>query len=135
MSEVQSRPPPTRGRSSARGGRGGSRGGGRAGYRQSNGDHTTTTKEEQELDMIADQGEIGEMKKQWGSELGALKELFPDWTDVDLLLALQETNGDLERTVVHITEGNVSQFSDVKKKTKDRARSKVKDSSAAAADP
>jgi len=55
--------------------------------------------------MIADQGEIGEMKKQWGSELGALKELFPDWTDVDLLLALQETNGDLERTVVHITEG------------------------------
>jgi len=55
--------------------------------------------------MIADQGELGEMKKQWSSELVTLKDFFPDWTDVDLLLALQETNGDLERTVVHITEG------------------------------
>ncbi|KAF2096981.1 hypothetical protein NA57DRAFT_57592 [Rhizodiscina lignyota] len=144
MSEVQSRPAP-RGRSSARGGRGGPRGGARGASRHVNGDHKATA----DIDTSADQGEIGEMKKHYLSEVAVLKEMFPDWTDVDLVFALEETNGDLPSTIERITEGtcplpnhsckflftgNVSQFAEVSKKSKDRARSKVKDSSAGATD-
>ena len=71
------------------------------------------------------------MKKQYASELVMLKELFPDWTDVDLVFALQETDGDVPATVEHITQGSVSQFAEVKS-TKDRARSKVKETSTTA---
>lgn len=104
MSEVQSRAA-TRGRgSSARGGRGGfaSRGGrssGTAGY--SNGDETEQTASE----SLEDQGELGRLKKQYANELSTLKELFPDWTDEDLVFALQETGGDVQNTVENITEG------------------------------
>jgi len=101
MSEVQSRPA-TRGRSSARGGRGGypSRGP-RSNSKQTNGDHYGST----HVDTSADQGELGELKRQYLSQLTTLKELFPDWADVDLLLALQETDGDLQSTIERITEG------------------------------
>ncbi|KAF2644600.1 hypothetical protein P280DRAFT_535153 [Massarina eburnea CBS 473.64] len=117
MSEVQSRP--ARGRSTARGGRGGP--GARRSTKQTNGDHGAPS-----IDTSADQGELGELKKQYLSQLTTLKELFPDWADVDLVLALQESDGDMERTIEKITEGNVSQFAEVKK-TKDRSRSKVKE--------
>ncbi|PNS19330.1 hypothetical protein CAC42_2507 [Sphaceloma murrayae] len=110
MSEVDNRPTPSRGRSSVRG-RGGyaGRGGPRGGHRQING--AASHQQEPSLD---DQGEIGDMKKQYSSQLPMLKDMFPDWTDVDLVFALQET------------DGHVSQFSEIKK-PKDRARSKAKD--------
>ncbi|KAG8631267.1 hypothetical protein KVT40_000407 [Elsinoe batatas] len=122
MSEVDSRPAPSRGRSSFRGGRGGfGRGGPRGGHRQTNG--TSNHQQEPSLD---EQGELGDMKKQYASQLSMLKDMFPDWTDVDLVFALQETDGDLATTIDRITEGHVSQFSEIKK-PKDRARSKAKD--------
>ena len=31
--------------------------------------------------------------------------MFPDWTDQDVVMALEETDGDLERTVERISEG------------------------------
>jgi len=104
MSEVQSRPA-TRGRGLlARGGRGGfsSRGGrssGTTGY--SNGDEV----EQGAAVSLEDQGELGQLKKQYANELSTLKELFPDWTDEDLVFALQETGGDVQNTVENITEG------------------------------
>ncbi|KAJ9649529.1 RNAPII degradation factor [Coniosporium apollinis] len=128
MSEVQTRPAASRGRSSARGGRGGYRGAPRT-AKQTNGDLKDT-----EVDTSADQGELGELKKKYSSQLSVLKELFPAWTDVDLVLALQESDGDLQSTIERITEGNVSQFSEVPKKTKDRSRSKVKEGFTAGAD-
>jgi CUE domain-containing protein len=137
MSETASRPLPSRGRGSTRGSRGGfRRTGGRD--RLGPGDHRDSHNDETE------QGEIGEMKKKYPQELSSLKEMFPEWADVDLLFALEETDGDVFRTVEHISAGikntpislslrlifpgNASQFSDVKKKTKDRSRSKAKDS-------
>ena len=124
MSEADTRPPPSRGRSTIRGGRGGfGRGGPRGGRKNLNG---TTTETIVVDDSLEDQGELGEMKKKYLTELSMLKELFPDWTDVDLVFALQEADGDVSSTVDKITQGNVSQFAEVKK-TKDRARSKVKD--------
>ncbi|KAF1813078.1 hypothetical protein P152DRAFT_416443, partial [Eremomyces bilateralis CBS 781.70] len=124
MSEVATRPS-NRGRSSTRGGRG--RGTAPRTTRQTNG-HLNPSSSEMDF---ADQGELGEIKKKYLSELSSLKELFPDWTEVDLVFALQETDGDLNNTIERITEGTMSQFNDVKKKTKDRSRSKVNDATPA----
>jgi len=102
MSEVQARPSAPRGRGSARGGRGGYGSRGRGGRpAPTNGDF----KDSSQLDSSEDQGEIGEMKKQYSSQLSTLKELFPDWSDVDLIFALQECNGDLQTTIERISEG------------------------------
>ncbi|KAI9793481.1 MAG: hypothetical protein M1835_007200 [Candelina submexicana] len=134
MSEVQSRPAAPRGRGSARGGRGGygARGGARGGSRSvTNGDkagHSLMTSNDEE------EGEIGELKKQYSSKLSTIKEMFPDWTDEDIVFALRETNGDLEDTIERITEGSIAQWGEVKKKSKDRSRSKVKEPSPALAD-
>ena len=130
MSEVDARPPATRGRSSHRGGRGGfGRGGPRGSSRKpTNG---TTTEAAQLEESFDDQGELGEMKKKYASELVMLKDMFPDWTNDDLVFALQEADGDVPGVVDRITQGNVSQFSEVKS-AKDRARSKVKEPAAAA---
>lgn len=107
-----------------RGGRGGfGRGGARGGRKAPNGTSHDAGSFDESLD---DQGELGEMKKKYPSELVMLKDMFPDWTDVDLLFALDEADGDLPSTVDMITEGNVSQFAEVKK-PKDRARSKAAD--------
>lgn len=45
------------------------------------------------------------MKKKYGSKVSSLKEIFPDWTDDDLVFALDETNGDIEDAINGITEG------------------------------
>lgn len=104
MSEIDSRTTPSRGRSSVRGGRGGfGRGGPRGGHRQSNGAFKDV-----EEPALEDQGEIGELKKQYSTQLPIIKDMFPDWTDVDLVFALQETDGDLQTTIERITEGTYS---------------------------
>ena len=102
MSEVQSRPAASRGRGSARGGRGGfsSRGGRGGRTHTANGDKPDTA-----AASIEDDGEVGQLKKQYGSRVTTIKEMFPDWTDEDVVFALQETNGDLEATVDGITDG------------------------------
>ncbi|MCJ1317073.1 RNAPII degradation factor [Xylographa vitiligo] len=124
MSEVQPRPTGPRGRGSGRGGRGGySSRGGRSGPWPTNGDKLDTPI----TPSYEDEGELGQLKKQYASKLSTIKEMFPDWTDEDIVFALQETDGDLEGTVDRMSEGNVSQWGEVKKKTKDRARSRVKD--------
>ncbi|TVY27470.1 CUE domain-containing protein [Lachnellula hyalina] len=120
MSEVQSRPTAPRGRGSARGGRGGYSSRGARGGR---GHATNGDKAESTAISIADGGEVGQLKKQYGSKVSTIKEMFPDWTDEDVVFALQETNGDLETTVDHITDGTISQWGEVSKTKK----SKVKD--------
>jgi hypothetical protein len=45
------------------------------------------------------------LKKRYLNELATLKEMFPDWADVDLVLALEESDGDLPTTIDKITEG------------------------------
>jgi len=104
MSEVQSRPSNPRGRGSSRGGgRGGySSRGGRGGSRQING---TKPEVAAEIPTYDDEGEIGQLKKMYASKLSTVKEMFPDWTDEDIVYALQETDGDLESTIERISEG------------------------------
>jgi len=100
MSEVQSRPAAPRGRGSARGGRGGFSRGGRGGR-----SHTTNGEKTDTSILIEDEGEVGQLKKKYGSKVTTIKEMFPDWTDEDVVFALQETNGDLETAVDRITDG------------------------------
>lgn len=102
MSEVQSRPAP-RGRGSARGGRGGfSSRGGRGGRGQTNGDKQYADTDAASND---DDGEVAQLKKTYGNKVNMIKDMFPEWTDADIVLALQETNGDLETTVGRIADG------------------------------
>lgn len=125
MSEVKSRPSAPRGRGSGRGRGGYSSRGGRGGSRQANGH-----KEEIPTEIpYEDEGELGDLKKMYAPKLSTIKEMFPDWTDEDLVFALQETNGDLEGTIDRISEGNISQWGEVKKKTKERSQSKAKEPS------
>ncbi|CZS90414.1 hypothetical protein WAI453_004186 [Rhynchosporium graminicola] len=127
MSEVQSRPAAPRGRGSARGGRGGfSSRGGRGGIRghATNGDKTDST-----AAPIEDNGEVGQLKRKYGSKVTTIQEMFPDWTDEDVVFALQETDGDLETTVDRITDGTITQWGEVSKGKKDRSKTKAKDAS------
>jgi hypothetical protein len=99
MSEAPSRP--ARGRSSARGGGRGAYGS--RGPRKTNGDGASST-----IDTSADQGELGELKKRYDSQLSTLKEMFPQWTDAELVLAIEESDGDLQTTIEKISEGERS---------------------------
>lgn len=107
MAEVQSRPSATRGRGSGRGGRGGysSRGG-----RQSSTQETANGDAPAALPMVSldEQGEMGQLKMKYTSELAFLREMFPDWSDDDLVLALQDSDGDMSRTSEKISEGELS---------------------------
>jgi hypothetical protein len=106
MSETQVRPSAARGRGSSRGGRGsrsGPRGGGR---------NTTNGTNHQKIENVPttayeDEGELGELKRLYSSKLTTIKEMFPDWTDEDIVFALHETNGSLESTIERITEGKL----------------------------
>jgi len=48
---------------------------------------------------------LGELKKHYASKLDMIKEMFPNWTDEDIVFALQETDGNLESTIDRISEG------------------------------
>ena len=113
MSEVQSRPA-ARGRGAGRGGRGGgfsTRGGGsRAGTRNSATNGDSKHEAESALPTLDDEGEVGQLKKQYGTKISLIKEMFPDWSEVDILFALQETDGDESLAVTRIAEGKLLVF-------------------------
>lgn len=110
MSDVQTRPAAARGRGSsgARGGRGGiARAGGRNTSRpaaNTNG-HSKPDSELNALPSLEEGGEIADLNKTHGPKLPILKEMFPDWSEVDLLYALKETDGDEVLTIERIAEG------------------------------
>lgn len=120
--------PPTRGRSSTRGGRAGLSRGGPRGTRKPNGTSNDASSLEESLE---DQGEIGVLKKKYSSQIAMLKDMFKEWTDTDLAVALEEHDGDISAVAEKISLGDVQQFAEVKK-PKDRARSKVKEESTTA---
>ena len=52
--------------------------------------------------------------EKYSSQLVVLKELFSDWTQDDLIFALSESDGDLDRTISRISEGHASKWGEVK---------------------
>ena len=49
--------------------------------------------------------EVRELRDKYGSKLGQAKELFPEWSDDDILFALQDATGDVEVAILRISEG------------------------------
>jgi hypothetical protein len=107
MSDVQARPAASRGRGSSRGGRGGftSRGGRNASRSAATNGDSKHDLESNALPTLEDQGEIGELNKAFGSKVSLIKEVFPDWSEVDILYALKETDGDETSTIERIADG------------------------------
>lgn len=101
MSEIASRLSATRGRGSGRGGRGGFAG--RGGRSRTNGDKSDH--KDENLGAFEDEGEFAELRKQYGDKTSVIREMFPDWSEADVLFALQETNGDENEAVARIAEG------------------------------
>ncbi|RBQ82971.1 hypothetical protein VDGD_03549 [Verticillium dahliae] len=132
MSDVQTRPAASRGRGSGRGGRGGfaSRGG-RNGGRTNGADKTDSKSEVDNPSAFDDEGAVGELKKLYGAKTPLIQEMFPEWSEVDILFALQETDGDETEAVTRIAEGTISQWGEVSK-VKKVSRAKAKDSTAPA---
>lgn len=50
--------------------------------------------------------DLRQLRKEHGGSLATLKELFADWTEEDLLYAIQDAGGDVELTIIRISEGN-----------------------------
>lgn len=57
----------------------------------------------QSSDVLDDESE--KLKSKFSGSLSTLRELFPEWKDDDLLAVLAETDGNLEESVIRITEG------------------------------
>jgi hypothetical protein len=101
MSEVISRPSASRGRGSGRGGRGGFAG---RGGRRANGDKTDHKTADDNLGTFEDEGEFAELRKQYGDKTSVIREMFPDWSEADVLYALKETNGDETEAVTRMAD-------------------------------
>ncbi|KAI2465887.1 hypothetical protein F4781DRAFT_374802 [Annulohypoxylon bovei var. microspora] len=125
MAEVQARSqaPSSRGRGGGRGGRGGFSSRGSA-NRRINGDKFNTT----DATSLDDDGDVSQLRKQYGVKLDTIKELFPTWSDADILYALKETDGDVEIAATRIAEGTISQWGEVSKPKKTTIRPKPKES-------
>lgn len=102
MSEVTSRSSASRGRGSGRGGRGGFAG---RGGRRPNGDKPDTVDSPAAFD---DDAGLGELRKLYGDKTSVIREMFPDWSEADVLFALQETNGDQSEAVTRIADGRLA---------------------------
>lgn len=126
MAEVQARSqaPSSRGRGGGRGGRGGFANRGST-NRRTNGDKLTTA----DATTLDDDGDVSQLRKQYGGKLDTIKELFPNWSDADILYALKETDGDVEVTATRIADGTISQWGEVPKQKKPTTRSKPRESS------
>lgn len=102
MSDIDSRPVASRGRSSTRGGRASHP---RGPPRQSQTSSTANSSSVQIDDAFDEQGELGNMKKTYSTQLSFMRDMFPDWTDDDLVFAIAEADGDVQIVIDRITQG------------------------------
>ncbi|PIA17850.1 hypothetical protein COEREDRAFT_80186 [Coemansia reversa NRRL 1564] len=69
---------------------------------------------------LEDASELKALHSKYSGSVKALKELFPDWTEDDLLSAFKDAEGDLEGTINNITEGHATQWGEVKSRKEKR---------------
>lgn len=55
--------------------------------------------------IAAESDEVRQLRSKYQSKLATAKELFPDWTDEDVLYAIHDANGDVEVAIVRMSEG------------------------------
>lgn len=102
MSEATSRSAASRGRGSGRGGRGGFAG---RGGRRANGDKADVKSSDDSAGAFDDDGDFAELRQKYGDKTSIIQEMFPDWSEADILFALQETNGDQTEAATKIADG------------------------------
>jgi hypothetical protein len=73
-------------------------------HTQSRGSHPAS-KYNKNYNGSAESEEIALLKNKYSSELPTLRELFPTWSEEDILFTLQENQGDLMLTIDRISEG------------------------------
>ncbi|KAI8059601.1 hypothetical protein BC940DRAFT_371747 [Gongronella butleri] len=77
--------------------------------------------------------DLKSLKTLYRKQLPTLRELFPGWSQEDLLAIVHEANGDLELTIGRIMEGHANQWDQVKtKKTKQKQQQQPHTSSSTA---
>lgn len=86
-----------------RGGRGNSRGG-RGGFTSSG--PAQSARFEAPTEQEAD--DVRELRSKYSKQLQQTKEIYSDWSDEDILNALNESAGDAELTILRISEGTFS---------------------------
>lgn len=127
-------PPRTRGRGRGRGASNsavshqGSLGGANGLEPKTNG-HRPSNHYHQSANHPEEPEELKLIRKKHGHNLATIRELFPNWTDEDLLMALNEAAGDLELAAARISEGLTEQWGSVKTKKDKKSGSPVQASS------
>ena len=58
--------------------------------------------------IAAESDEVRQLRSKYQSKLATAKELFPDWTDEDVLYAIHDANGDVEVAIVRMSEGKAA---------------------------
>jgi hypothetical protein len=54
------------------------------------------------------------VKSKYSPEISTLKDIFPEWSEMDLMAVIEEAQGDLALAVSRITEGQAEQWDEVK---------------------
>ncbi|KAF9900389.1 RNAPII degradation factor [Linnemannia zychae] len=62
--------------------------------------------------------DLRHLRREHGGSLSTLKELFADWSEEDLLYAIQDAGGDVEAAILRISDGHATQWGEVKGKKK-----------------
>ncbi|KAG2236808.1 hypothetical protein INT48_006992 [Thamnidium elegans] len=73
--------------------------------------------------------DIKSLRQLYRSSLPSLTELFPNWSQDDLLFVMDECQGELDLAIIRISEGHANQWGQVKSK-KPKVKKPFKDSSA-----
>ncbi|OLY77701.1 CUE domain-containing protein [Smittium mucronatum] len=68
--------------------------------------------------------ETSELKLTYKSQLLTLLEVFPNWTETDLIYALKDADGDLEITIGRISDGISCQWGEVKSRKDKKTEAK-----------
>lgn len=72
-------------------------------------DHKTA---DDNLGTFEDEGEFAELRQQYGGKTSVIREMFPDWSEADILYALKETNGDETEAVTRMADGTFDGLGD-----------------------
>lgn len=77
----------------------------RGGYRGRGGRNAGAAPANAAAPQADDTQEVRALRSKYGDKLGFLREMFAEWTDEDLLFALQDAGGEIELAVGRISEG------------------------------
>lgn len=66
---------------------------------------TRSTQNTRNKSSSSEQNDLKKLKSKYSAKLPTLKVLFSEWSDDDLLVVLEEANGDLDLTIDRISEG------------------------------